>query len=213
MTSTARALSSLRNAATQAAREGTPIRHGDFPSSALSTGFDVKDIQAELSRRKKLRFLGYLAETGSRRSSASRAGYAVSTIDDLQKNDPDFRKAMDEAYRRAVVSLKDVAMETAMNGRVVDVWYKGEIVGQEIERDNNFLKFMLQSLSPDEFGEKSEQTTNLNVNVGVAILPPIMRDEASWERQAIDVHEQQKLLPASVVGTTLDAKPKTSVAP
>jgi hypothetical protein len=99
-------------------------------------------------------FLEALAQHGVVRSAAAAAGMDASSAYRVRRRagEEDFARAWDEAINSGFAQLQDIAMERALNGVRVPVFYKGEQVGERVWHDNRLLTFLLSRLQTRRFG-------------------------------------------------------------
>jgi len=157
--------------------------------------FDTLTLAGTLDEKRKHIFLRILAETANIRIAALAAGYkSTAAINKLKRTDEAFAAALVEAADAAADMLEAEAVRRAKEGVKKDVWFKGEIVGQEIVYSDSLLALLLKASKPEKYSERTRQDTNVNVNVGIAVLPMASRSIADWEASSVAVREQQRLL-------------------
>ena len=91
-------------------------------------------------------FIEALAETGSVKDAARRAGVSRMTAY-RQRHAPDahaFRAGWSEALARAVAMLADVALSRAIDGVEEPVFWKGEEIGTRTRYNDRLLMFLLR---------------------------------------------------------------------
>lgn len=161
------------------------------------------------AKRAKL-FLHFLAETGRVRASAELAGFQ--TMDALyyrRKHDKAFAEAWALALDRAGDVLEDEAMRRAVQGVDKDVYYKGEVVGQERVYSDGLLGKLLDGAKPGKYQPKKDSPTNINVKVGLAVVPMTAPSLEDWERQALEMHQTQQ----NIIDTTAEPVAETPAPP
>lgn len=104
-------------------------------------------------------FLDALAQHGVVRTAAAAAGMDASSAYRLRSRAgaEDFAREWDEAIAAGFAQLQDVAIERALNGLRVPVFYKGEEVGERVWHDNRLLTFLLSRLQTRRFGPHAAQ--------------------------------------------------------
>lgn len=160
----------------------------------------------EISKEKREIFLTHLAKTGQTKDAARLAGYADSTyLHRLKKNDPEFAAQWQEAID---VFCQDVAepevFRRAFQGIEKPQWFKGEIVGYELQYSDAMAMFVLKGLNRKRYGEQVEVSGEVSHRVGIALLPITAPQIEDWERAALDVHATQKRLGPPSEATFID---------
>lgn len=99
-------------------------------------------------------FIAALAETGSVTHAAARINMAKEGAYQLRLKDPsgEFRAAWAAALAHGVQRLTDIAIDRAIEGVAVPVFYKGEKVGERRWHDNRLLMFLLRHHLPALYG-------------------------------------------------------------
>lgn len=157
--------------------------------------FDTLVLAGTLEEKRKHIFLRVLAETANIRIAAAAAGYkSTAAINRLKRTDEAFAAALAEAAEAAGDMLEAEAVRRGKEGVKKDVWFKGEIVGSEIVYSDSLLAMLIKAAKPEKYSDRIRQDTNVNVNVGIAVLPMMARSIADWEKSSIAVREQQRLL-------------------
>lgn len=161
------------------------------------------------AKRAKL-FLHFLAESGRVRQSAQLAGFAnADALYHRKKHDASFAKAWEEALDRAGDKFEDEATRRAVEGVDKDVYYKGEVVGQERVYSDGLLGKLLDGSKREKYAPKKDNATQVNVHVGLAVVPmtnPVLED---WERGSIDMHQGQQ----QIIDTTAEPVAPEQQAP
>lgn len=148
-----------------------------------------------VSLRKRKAFLKYLRQTGKVAFSARKAGFAdTSYLHKLKQQDEEFAAEWAAAIDAAMDRFEDEAIRRAVEGVDKAVMYKGEVVHYEKEYSDQLLMFMLRAGRPDKFRDNVNVSGTISANIGVAILPMTAPKLEDWERAALDVQANQKLL-------------------
>jgi hypothetical protein len=159
------------------------------------------------SQKKLAKFLALLRETGNVNRSARAVGYInPSYVYNMRKQDDEFARQWDEALSLGQKVMTD-ELEAEADRRAIDgvkkpLLYKGEVVAYEVIYSDALLMFRLRGLRPDMYAPKGGDT-NVNVRFGVAVLPMTAPNADAWEKNAIEVHANQKQI-------VLDPKPGPS---
>ena len=95
-------------------------------------------------------FLDVLRGTCNVKLSCIAAGVGRTTAYRHQSENPKFAEQWLDAIDDAVDVLEAEARRRAF-GVDRDVWYKGKVVGQEVEYSDNLLMFLLKSHRPEKY--------------------------------------------------------------
>lgn len=173
--------------------------------------FDVLRLAGTLDEKRKHIVLRVIAETANLKLACAAAGYKnTGAINKLRKTDAAFEEAFQEACEAAGDMLESEAVRRAVEGVRKPVWFKGEIVGHEVVYSDSLLTTLLKASKPDKYADRQKQETNINVKVGVAVIPMATKRE-DWEARSAIVHDEQKKLyapPEQVIDATFtEVKP------
>lgn len=167
----------------------------------MTQELETLNARSVLSEKKKEKFLELLAQTGRITEAAKAVGYLDTTyLHKLRRKDEEFAKAWDLAIQAAADALEDEVMRRAQDGVAKPVFYKGEIVGYEQVYSDQLAMFMLRGMRPEKFNQKGSGTTTVDVKFGIAVLPMTSPSIEAWEKNAIEVHANQRVI-------ELEAKP------
>lgn len=157
--------------------------------------WDVLRLAGTLDEKRKHIFLRVLAETANMKVASMAAGYkTTAAINKLRKTDAAFEEAFQEAAEAAGDMLEAEAVRRGKQGVKKNIYFKGEVVGEEIVYSDSLLQLLLKAAKPDKYADRSKQTIDQNVKVGVAVIPMTMKSLEDWERQSIAVHGRQDAL-------------------
>lgn len=123
------------------------------------------------NREQWKRYLRYLSVNGAKYKSAAKADMSHGRIGRIVKADPRRAAEEDEALCKYLERLESEADRRGVEGYDQDVYYEGEIVGQQRKFSDPLLMFRLRALDPDKYEKKKEgdgAATTTNVTV---ILP------------------------------------------
>lgn len=153
----------------------------------------MTDTTTPFSKKRKLLFLRLLGETGRVTKASAAVGYAdTSYVYGLRRRDPEFRKAWDAAMEQAGHLFEDEAVRRGKEGVEKDVYYKGEVVGQEIVYSDGLLGKLLDGAMPEKYAPKKtvEHRGSVEVKgvIGVAVIPMQSNNVEEWERESIALH-------------------------
>lgn len=82
-----------------------------------------------------------------------------------KKTDPQFASAYDDAIEDGHDVLEDEALRRAVDGVARDVYYQGEVVGQEQQYSDGLLQFMLAGRRPERYRPNHQINTQVNVQI------------------------------------------------
>lgn len=176
-----------------------------------SNTYEIVSADKNFSAKRAKLFLHFLSETGRVRHSAQLAGFKdADALYYRRKHDADFSKAWDEALDRAGDKFEDEAVRRAVQGVPKDVYYKGEVVGQEQQYSDGLLAKLMDGAKRDKYQPRKENTTNVNVQVGLAVIPMTAPNLEDWERSSVEMHESQR----QIIDTTAEpVAPEQPVPP
>lgn len=143
----------------------------------------VPSVADALSARRKRKFIVGLAETGIVSHACARAGWSRSVAMTLRKNDEAFREAWDEAIEVAADAAEAEALRRGVHGTQKDVYFKGEVCGQETIYSDRLLELTLKARRPDRFRDNHKH--EVESKGGVLVIPAAPGLDA-WERGATD---------------------------
>lgn len=157
--------------------------------------WDLLRLAGTLDEKKKHIFLRVVAETANLKLACQSAGYRnMAAINRALRDDIAFYDAFQEASKAAGDFIEAEATRRAMQGVKKAVYYKGEIIDYEITYSDSLLTLLLKAAKPDKYADRSKNETNVNVRVGIAVLPMKQKSVKEWEAQSGAVHAAQKLL-------------------
>lgn len=104
-------------------------------------------------------FLAKLSEHGVVGAAAESVGMDRSSAYRLRKRPgaAGFAAAWERAQQCGLGRLQDVAIDRAINGVAVPVYYKGEVVGERIWYDNRLLMFVMSKMMTRRFGPHASE--------------------------------------------------------
>lgn len=137
------------------------------------------------TEERKMKFLETLAVSGNITSAAACHGLTVNAINTAKRNDPKFAEAIEIAKAMALKELEDVARDRALHGIERDVWFKGEVVGKEIQYSDKLLMYLMQANDKERYG-KSPSSTSVNITQNVSTDESTLTKLSSFLN--IDVH-------------------------
>lgn len=130
---------------------------------AKKSGTSIK-----LTPAKAKQFLDTLSTSGNIRSSAAVHGISEAAIENRRRSDPNFADAVDIARQMATYKLEEEARRRALHGVERDVYYKGEVVGKQLEYSDKLLTLLLQANDKDRYGKEGNKTVNVTQNISTA---------------------------------------------
>lgn len=143
-----------------------------------------------LAQRKVKMFLRFLAETGRVDYAAKCAGFAdTNFLYKRKKADKDLADAWDEALEIAGDRFEAEAARRAVDGVEKPVFYKGEVVGYEVQYSDSLLAKLLDGSKPGKYRHNvTEIKGEIKGSIGIAILPMTAKNVEDWERDCISLH-------------------------
>lgn len=90
----------------------------------------------------------------------------------------EFIAAFEEAVELGNEFLEDTAVQRAAHGVVRDVYYQGEVVGEESVYSDGLLMFMLKARRPERFKDRSQSDVNAKLTGTVVVQTAGPTDEA-----------------------------------
>ena len=134
-----------------------------------------KKLYRFIRSKDKNKFLNYLAETGTISRAAQKAGISRQAHYFWLKEDTDYAIAYEKAKKMAADLLEEEAFHRAVEGRDVEIYYKGEKVGTKKIYSDLLLTFLLKGAFPDKYKDRV-----LQENVGDG------SSEINWEEGALE---------------------------
>ncbi len=117
--------------------------------------------RGRITSDKKLElFLEGLRQTGQVKLAAKHAGSQRNYFYQRRKRDPEFAAAWAEAIDIGLDLLEDAAVQRALDGAEMPVFYQGQQVGSFHKPSDKMLIFLLKAHRPERYGDK--------VDVGVS---------------------------------------------
>ncbi len=177
-------------------------------SLTTAENYEIVSADRNFSAKRAKLFLHFLAETGRVRQSAQLAGFKdADALYYRKKHDAAFATAWEQALDMAGDKFEDEATRRGVEGVDKDVYYKGEVVGTERVYSDGLLGKLLDGAKREKYAPKKESSTNINVQVGLAVVPMTNPGLEDWERGSVEMHASQQ----QIVDTT--AEPVALPAP
>lgn len=107
------------------------------------------------TRKKAVRFLERLAETGNVSLAAQFAGLSKQTAYNHRHSDDEFARQWDDALDTATDLLEQEARRRAYEGVDEPVFYKGDEVGTIRKYSDTLLIFLLKGLRPEKYRDNA----------------------------------------------------------
>jgi hypothetical protein len=116
------------------------------------------------TKARQIGFLNKLAEHGVVGAAAESVGMDRSSVYRLKKRPgaEGFAAAWERALESGLGRLQDVAIDRAINGVPVPVFYKGEVVGERIWYDNRLLMFLMSKMMTRRFGPHASELDRID---------------------------------------------------
>lgn len=161
------------------------------------------------AKRAKL-FLHFLSESGRIRQSAQSAGFKdAGALYYRKRHDAAFSKAWEAALDTAGDRFEDEAVRRGVEGVDKDVYYKGEVVGQERVYSDGLLGKLLDGAKREKYAPKKDNNTQVNIQVGLAVVPMTNPGLEDWEKGSIEMHGAQ----SQIIDATFEEVPAPQQAP
>lgn len=166
-----------------------------LPAVIDADHWDLLRLAGTIDEKRKHIFLRVLAETANVKLAANSAGYRnMAAINRAVANDSAFAEAYREAAAAAAEFIEAEAIRRAVQGTRKAVYYKGEIIDYEVTYSDTLLAILLKAAKPDKYADRSRHQSDINVRVGVAVMPASAKNHLQWERQSEGVHASQRAL-------------------
>lgn len=157
-----------------------------------------------LSKKKRKAFLKALVVHGGMAEPAARAvGYTdTAFLRACRKDDEEFAEAWDAMVEAAGDAIEAEMYRRAVHGVMEPVFYKGDITGYVHKYSDRLGEVMLKRHKPEyrDNGRHGE----LNISVGVAVMPARAVNADEWEARAQVTHSKQETI-------QLEDKPKENL--
>jgi len=151
--------------------------------------------KASIEKKKKI-FLDVLARTGQVKLAAQAAGWTNSSWPYvIRKKDEKFAQDWDDAEAAAVHEvLEPEAMRRAVEGVKKPIYYKGQLVGEELVYSDSLLIRLLEAGNKRKYGRQTNVNGQIDHNhkVGIAMLPSPVADVDAWEQESRRLSEEQQ---------------------
>jgi hypothetical protein len=153
-------------------------------------------------------FIRFLAESGNVNTAAASSGFAdTSTVYYHKRNNKEFAADWADAMDRFGDVLEAEAARRALKGVTKDIYYKGGVCGQEQVFSDGLMAKLLEGAKPDKYKTKGADTnTNINVKVGIAVIPMQATNVEDWERDSVVLADRDNAIDAQF--TELNPPPK-----
>lgn len=126
-------------------KKGKP-RAGSAAAKALETA------------KKKAKFLKGFGQLSTVTAAAEHAGIDRRTHYLWLDTDPEYVRSFEEAKLESNDRLEAEARRRAMAGVLEDVYYAGEVVGQQTRKSDTLLIFLMKGAMPDKYRDRHEVT-------------------------------------------------------
>lgn len=99
-------------------------------------------------------FIASLSQNGNVTDACEAAGIERSTAYRARNNDEKFAALWDETVEIAIDRLESEAWRRAAHGTNKPVWYKGTLVGTELEYSDQLMVTLLKAHRPEKYKER-----------------------------------------------------------
>jgi hypothetical protein len=146
-------------------------------------------------------FIEALAETGSVKAAAHRINMSSEGAYYLRRQPgaESFAAAWEAALDFGVQRLADIALERAVDGVSVPVFWKGEQVGERRAYNDRLLMFMLRKRLPERYGDGAGAGASAGLDAADE-----ERLRAEWEAERAAANLQLKFKAADVIRRNID---------
>lgn len=133
-------------------------------------------------------FIAALAETGSVRAAAKRINMSAEGAYYLRRQPgaEEFRTAWEAALDHGVQNLADIAIERAIDGVPVPVFYRGEVCGEKRWYNDRLLMFILKHHMPGRYGARP-------LPPGTRHVETLKREWEAERKAEEDAHKKQAI--------------------
>ena len=138
-----------------------------------------KAADAKVTPAFKKKFLKLLSEVGNVSKCCQALSVSRPVMYNHKLKDPKFEQGWAKAQDMAIELLEDESFRRAFEGIEKDVWYKGEVVGQERHYSDTLLMNRLQAEKPDkyQYRQNIKHTGSLDLNVVVDFVKSSKGDD------------------------------------
>lgn len=124
------------------------------------------------NREQWKRYLRYLSVTGAKYKSAAKADISKGRVERIIKADPRRAVEEDEALVKYLEKLESEADRRGVEGFDQDVYYEGEVVGQQKKFSDPLLMFRMKALHPERYRERTEVKHDGAATTNVTVILP-----------------------------------------
>lgn len=124
-----------------------------------------------MTPKKRAAFLAALEETATVLHACKQIGVSRTCVYNLRQRDEDFALAWADVEERVVERMEREALRRGVDGVERDVYYKGQIVGQERQFSDTLLIFMLKAARPEKYRENVKVEHSGTVSHDLASMP------------------------------------------
>ena len=118
----------------------------------------------------KKKFLRLLSETGNVTKCCTALNVSRVSIYTQRRKCPKFAEQWTQALEHAVELLEDEGLRRAFEGIERDVWYKGEVVGQERHYSDTLLMHRLQAEKPEKYQYRQKVDANVTGDITIKVV-------------------------------------------
>jgi hypothetical protein len=102
---------------------------------------------------------------GNYAAAAASVGVSAATINYHAKNDPVFKERLEMAKLKACEAVEEAITHRGIEGVDKDVYYQGNVVGQEKQYSDTLLMERARALMGDKYGKRSQVDISGTVTV------------------------------------------------
>lgn len=120
-----------------------------------------------------------LAATGNLSGALKQAGVSRRQFETMRDSDADFEEQVENAWEIAADALETEARRRAVEGVTKDIYYKGEIVGQEQVYSDSLLMFLLKGRRRETFGDATKITGDKAAPLTIEVVDVLGNHQAT----------------------------------
>lgn len=122
-------------------------------------------VSGKLTPEKKAKVVELLSQTGNLSACASAVGLRRETLYHAMHRDPEFAEQITLAREKACLEIESEMRRRGLEGITRDVYYGGEVVGQQKEYSDKLLLALAKANMPTRYSDKQYQVVDQRVTV------------------------------------------------
>ena len=125
-----------------------------------------KDRNVKKTNTRMALIIDKLKSGASVSTACQAADIKPSTLRYWRKNDDYFDEACKDAWEEGTAHYEEEAFNRGRNGTVKDIYYRGMIVGEEVEHHDSLLLRTLERRAPEDWGKAAQKVELTGKDVG-----------------------------------------------